>query len=52
MLFCQMREIKSLGLNHVKNLDDGIKNSNIILLLNNHRLNVKSNYFYRESDQN
>ena len=39
--------IKDLGFNNVKNLDEGIKTSDIILILNNHRLNVKSNYYYK-----
>ena len=42
-------EIKNCGFNPVKSLDDGIMKSDIIMILNNHKSNVKSSSYYKKS---
>ncbi len=41
------KELKRNGFKIVKNLDEGIKISDIILLLNNNRFNINSKFFYK-----
>ena len=41
------QEIKNCGFETVKSLDEGIFQSDIIMILNNHRLNSRSSFYYK-----
>ena len=43
-------EIRTHGFQTVKSLDEGILNSDIIMILNNHRLNARSALYYKSTD--
>ena len=43
-------QLKKNGFKIVKSLDEGIKNCDVILLLNNNRSNINSNYFYKSHE--